>query len=189
MGSIEEKGQTRARRRNVKRVILNTVATAGLLSLALFAPNVIRAMHKLGIPLGSQDATVIARARKRLVQQGLLVFEGNHLKLTSRGDRALRWANVERHLEKTKPPCWDQRWRVLIFDIPEYQRAQRGQLRKMLIRIGFICLQRSVWIYPYDCEDVITLVKADMKIGKRVLYMIVDELEYDKSAREAFGLK
>ena len=52
----------------------------------------------------------------------------------------------------------------------------------------FVRLQDSVWIYPYDCEDIITLLKADFQIGKDMLYMIVEMLEYDKRLRNHFDL-
>ena len=53
---------------------------------------------------------------------------------------------------------------------------------------GIRRLQDSVWVYPYDCEDIITLLKTDFGVGKYLLYMIVDELENDKHLREDFGL-
>ena len=56
------------------------------------------------------------------------------------------------------------------------------------MHIGFVRLQDSVWVYPYDCEDLIVLLKADFKIGKDVLYMIVDELQGDWERRKEFGL-
>lgn len=49
-------------------------------------------------------------------------------------------------------------------------------------------LQDSVWIYPYDCEDLVALMKADLRIGADVLYMIVERLERDKYLRRHFGL-
>ena len=54
--------------------------------------------------------------------------------------------------------------------------------------IGFMRLQDSVWIYPYDCEDLLTLLKADFKVGRDMLYMVVDQLEYDVSLKVRFGL-
>ena len=61
-------------------------------------------------------------------------------------------------------------------------------MRRMLVAMGFLPLQRSVWVYPYDCEDVIVLLKADLRIGKDMLYLIVDELENDKWLRKEFDL-
>ena len=62
-------------------------------------------------------------------------------------------------------------------------------LRRSMLTAGFIKLQNSVWIYPYDCEDLITLLKADLHMGKQVLYMIVEHLENDKEVRAHFNLK
>ena len=57
-----------------------------------------------------------------------------------------------------------------------------------MAEIGFVRLQDSVWIFPYDCEDFIMLLKADLKIGKDALYAIVEKLENDKALREHFHL-
>ncbi len=54
--------------------------------------------------------------------------------------------------------------------------------------IGFVRLQDSVWVYPYDCEDFIALLKAELKIGKDVLYAIADTIEHDKGIRRHFNL-
>lgn len=155
--------------------------------MALVAPNVVGAMHKLGIPFGPSDLPAIVRSRKRLVKNGFLAYEGTLLKVTSKGQKALRWLELHDYGMQS-PPRWDGRWRVLIFDIPERIRHVREKLRSLLQGIGFKCLQRSVWIYPYDCEDVITLLKADLGVGKKMLYMIVDELEYDAPVKKMFGL-
>ncbi len=55
--------------------------------------------------------------------------------------------------------------------------------------LGFARLQDSVWVYPYDCEDLMALLKADLKIGMAVLYMIVEHIENDKHLRAHFSLK
>lgn len=54
--------------------------------------------------------------------------------------------------------------------------------------LGFVRLQDSVWVYPYDCEDLITLLKADLKVGKDVLYVVADRIEYDQPLRTLFDL-
>src|SRR3990167_4278610 len=87
-----------------------------------------------------------------------------------------------------KPKRWDGKWRVLIFDIPQTKNLLRDKLRRTLMAIGFIRLQDSVWIYPYDCEDLITLLKTDFRVGDQMLYMIVDSLENDDQVKEDFGL-
>lgn len=51
---------------------------------------------------------------------------------------------------------------------------------------GFYRLQDSVWVYPYDCEDVIGLLKTNLGLGSAVLYMIVEKIENDRRLREHF---
>ncbi|MCI0557327.1 MAG: hypothetical protein MN733_02450, partial [Nitrososphaera sp.] len=79
-------------------------------------------------------------------------------------------------------------WRVLIFDVPEYRKKIRETIRHSLRMIGFVRLQDSVWVYPYDCEDFVALLKADLKIGKDVLYLIVQEMEGDTHLKQIFDL-
>lgn len=171
----------------MQQLILSSVAAAGLLSVALVAPNVLAAFQKLGLTPTRRQPDSIRAARNRLVRNGLLRWEGNLLRLTDKGERQLRYWRL-RDFGMPRPKKWDGRWRVLIFDIPEKRRRVRLQIRTTLSMIGFVRLQDSVWVYPYDCEDLITLLKADYKVGKDMLYMIVDTLEYDTPLRHTFGL-
>ena len=84
---------------------------------------------------------------------------------------------------------WNGRWAVVIFDIPERRRRTGDRLRIMMQETSFVRLQDGVWVFPYDCEDFISLVKAELKIGAAVLYMVVEHIENDKHLRSHFGLK
>ena len=47
---------------------------------------------------------------------------------------------------------------MVIFDIPETQKRIRQKLRYFLYEIGFIPIQRSVWVSPYDVsKDLVDL--------------------------------
>lgn len=187
MGKLELQSKSNTRKKNIQKIILGTVAVAGVLSVAAVAPGVIGAMGKLGIIPTKRQKEIIKRSRQRLVERGLLEYKDKFLKLTAKGEVELRGMEA-RGFNLIKPKKWDKKWRVLIFDIKESQRVLRNKIRNTLIAVGFVRLQDSVWIYPYDCEDLVTLLKADLKIGKDLLYMIVDELEYDVYLRKCFGL-
>jgi hypothetical protein len=58
----------------------------------------------------------------------------------------------------------------------------------LFVEAGFVRLQDSVWVYPYDCEDIITLLKAEYRIGDDMRYMIVDSIERDSALRRHFKL-
>lgn len=113
--------------------------------------------------------------------------QDGRLCLTRRGEALLRQWELRAQARK-KPRKWDGKWRVLIFDIPERRKTLRSQIRRTLVEIGFVRLQDSVWVYPYDCEDFLMLLKADFRVGRELLYMIVDSLENDNHLRRSFGL-
>lgn len=185
---LEEKVRKRNKKANLQKMILSAVKLTGMLTVAAVTPNVLGAMYKIGILPHPRQEESILNSRKRLVKKGFLKYENDILKITNTGRDYLTREILFDDLIKDKKRKWDGKWRVLIFDIPVKRNNDREYIRNTLIAIGFMKLQHSVWIYPYDCEDLITLLKADMKIGRNVLYMIVEALEYDKPVREYFGL-
>ena len=188
MGVLEKESRKRTRRAHIQKMVLASVAVAGGIGVALVAPGVLGAMSKLGLLPSARQLEIIKRSRSRLVARGLLVYQGNMVRLTAKGEQVLRRLEL-RDFQLRRPKRWDRKWRVLIFDIPERRKGLRQKVRLTLKTIGFMRLQDSVWVYPYDCEDLVTLLKADFKIGKDLLYLIVDSLEYDRPLKEHFGLE
>jgi|SRR3989344_4034165 len=188
MGKLEEESLKRSRRKNIRGLILASVKTAGIISLALVAAPVIGAMAKMGIIPSKRQREIVRNSCARLIRNGLLVKTETGLKITEKGEGVLRRLEL-RDYKLKRPKHWDKKWRVIIFDIPDYRKTLRDKIRRTLRTIGFMRLQDSAWIYPYDCEDLITLLKADFQIGKDVIYMIVDTLQYDKSFKKYFKLE
>lgn len=189
MGQQELGSKRRTRKNELKKMILESVKFAGVLSVAVIVPNAIGALAKLGILTTHRTKGYANACRDRLVRQGLLTRNAKGLlRLTARGETELRMLQLA-EFGSQRPRRWDQKWRVLIFDIPEYRKKERDKIRRLLSSIGFERLQDSVWVYPYDCEDLIILLKADLHIGKDLLYLIVDSIEDDRHLRETFGLQ
>lgn len=185
--SLEKEVSLRKKRVDLKKIILQTVTSVGIISVAVVAPNVLVAMKKLGLLPKERQKEFIDASRERLIENGFLEYRNGMLSITNKGEVYLLKETAYDKLKDKKKKKWDGKWRVLIFDIPEQRKAIRERVRNTLISIGFMRLQDSVWIYPYDCENLIILLKADLKIGKDVLYMIVEALEYDKPVRSYFG--
>ena len=188
--SIEKRVAVRARRGEIKNAILQVAALAGLLSIAFVAPNVPKVIPRsllnkvFGRSRSARDVTV-----SRLLKDGLLAVEMRDgtrmLRITEKGKRylaktKLRAANVPRR--------WDRRWRVVIFDIKEHRRHVRRNLRSELQAYGFYRLQDRVWVFPYACEDFIALLKADLHVGKDILYLVAEEVENERHLRDYFGI-
>lgn len=119
----------------------------------------------------------------------MLEYKNNQLKITQKGKiYMLKSFSLGENKKLNKNKKWDGKWRVLIFDIPENRRFDRNNIRQALVSIGFMRLQNSVWIYPYSCEDLITLLKTDTETNEDALYMVVEAIEHDEFIRKYFGL-
>ncbi len=133
----------------------------------------------------------IKRRFNQMLDQKLIVWEKesgkNHVRLTKAGETKLQEYELG-ELKIERPKRWDGKWRLVIFDIHERRRRARDLLRLQLQELGLIRLQNSVWIYPYDCSEIIILFKADAMLGKDILYLTVEELENDGWIRKHFGL-
>src|SRR3989338_3817241 len=57
-----------------------------------------------------------------------------------------------------KPSRWDGLWRLIIFDIPEEKRHGRKALAEKLLELGFKPVQKSVFIYPYECRKELDFI-------------------------------
>jgi DNA-binding transcriptional regulator PaaX len=187
MGILEKEVKKEIRATKIQRAILQTISTAGLLSVALLAPKALQVLHNIGYNK-ILNKRAFDNSRKRLINAGLIRYSNEGvLSLTVKGKNKLE--KFERLDFKFKiPKSWDGKWRVLAFDIKEKQRSVRDKVRITSNSIGFIKLQNSVWVFPYDCEDLITLLKADFGISREVLYMIVDKIENDKILKKHFKL-
>ena len=192
MGKIEHISRERRRRGYIRDAVLGTIAVSGILLLAMTAPNVLKLLaHVPGMKKYRVNEKVRS-ALTGLAQKGLIVFEERggkrYARITEKGTRALVIEQYKTRMKFERKPRWDSRWRIVMFDIPERRRGVRDHLRNTMRSLGFVRLQDSAWVFPYDCEDVIALLKADARIGSAVLYIIADSIENDRGLRENFGL-
>lgn len=73
--------------------------------------------------------------------------------LTDAGWRLLD-VGRRRIFERERRP-WDGQWRMVIYHVPESDRATRDRLRKRLMWLGFGALAPSTWLSPHDrLQDV-----------------------------------
>mgnify|MGYP001579037326 CR=1 FL=1 len=187
MGKTEEKYKKKKKKENLQKIILGTIKIAGFVSVGFLAPNVLVALDKLGFLPKERQGEYISSSASKLVKRGLLKFVDNHYELTFSGQKLLNhWELLDYKVKK--PKKWDKKWRIIIFDIPEKKKKVRNRITGLLRRAGFVRLQDSVWVYPYDCEDLIGLLKTDFGVGKYLLYVIADEIENDRHLRQDFSL-
>jgi len=190
--SLEKEAKRERRRYMFQEAILTSLKLGTILSVGLLMPNAIRVIKMLGwIPTARDPKYSLQSAIIRLKKKGLIIAEKkdgkDFYKITQKGKLYL-WKYESQAFKIKKPKKWDKRWRLIIFDIPEKERFQRDATRVMLQNIGCVCLQNSVWVYPYDCEEVVTLLKSNYKMGEEVLYIIAEKIEGDEWLKKYFKL-
>ena len=192
MGSIEIAARQKRKKRKLKTGLLLAALGAGILLTAAMAPNALQLLRYIPGKRNSRYLFQNKRALTRLKEKGLVTFiqrKGKwYARTTNKGRLFLLGEGLKDHLVRSKSKRWDGQWRVVTFDIPEKRRSTRDRLRGYMQAYGFKKLQSSVWVFPYDCEEVLALIKAELRIGNAVLYMVVDEIENDRPLREHFRL-
>lgn len=87
-----------------------------------------------------------------------------------------------------KPEKWDGKWRMVAFDIPEKKKKAREALRDKLRDLGFRELQKSVFVFPYECEDEIDFIVEVFEIRPHVRFMRVDFFTNEEQFKIKFKL-
>lgn len=89
---------------------------------------------------------------------------------------------------KRKKKKWSGKWVLVIFDVPESQKNKRDYLRRFLSKIGFYAYQKSVYVYPYECEKEVALIKKIVEGGKYIKYVLADKIEDEPKVKRYFNL-
>jgi len=85
---------------------------------------------------------------------------------------------------------WDKKWRVLIFDIPEINRAARDVFRNKIQELEFYKLQKSVYVTPRPCEKEMMGLARMLGIEKGVHILEASKLGSNETAvRKFFGIR
>lgn len=89
-------------------------------------------------------------------------------------------------LKVKRPNKWDKKWRLVIYDIPEEDRSTRDLIRNQLNKIGFVQVQKSVFVYPFECTTEIDLICQRYGERNNIKFMIAEIIEGEESIIETF---
>jgi len=138
------------------------------------------------------DERKIAKALERLKRNKVIILSEKYgkfkVELTEKGERITKEIQLE-DMKIEKPDGWDEKWRIIIFDIPEkYKRRARDALREKLQKTGFYQLQKSVWVHPYPCEKEIHFLCEFFDITSYVNIITANNIYNDIKLRKYFKL-
>ena len=134
----------------------------------------------------------LRRTIKRLYESKLIDYRENNngtvsLVVTDNGKSKILKYNLDK-IEIKKPPSWDKLWRLVIFDIPEKKSKGRVALRAKLKELAFYPLQKSVYIYPYECKDEINFITEIFNLVPYVRFLRVKDVDIELDLKNRFHL-
>ena len=127
---------------------------------------------------------VIARRRiQYLKSQGIIeAFTKNKKQYFELTDKGLQYLinTTLKQISIKNSVKWDGKWRMVIFDIPEKYHSERNIFRFKLLNLGFQKIQRSVYVYPYECTNEINFISQRLNIDQFVLITISELIQNEE---------
>lgn len=132
------------------------------------------------------------RVLKQLEKKQIIKIERKkdevYVMVKNKNDVSILKYSLKEILNLKKKKIWKGKWFLVVFDVPEEERRKRNYLRGFLREIGFYPYNQSVYVFPYECEKEIALIKKIVEGGKYISYIIAERLERENQLKSFFGL-
>ncbi len=173
------------------KVIFAVLLTAGVLTVAAMAPNIFVIFGKRKRFNNYSDKQLM-NAYYGLKRRGLVEVlkeerDNMTVKLNYKNKTKIKKFSLD-IISLPKVKKWDGKWRVIIFDIPVKHNRARAAMTTKLKELGFYKLQKSVWVFPYPCEDEVLFVANFFEIDRFVNILLVENIESDYKLKKFFDL-
>ncbi|MFH1744631.1 MAG: hypothetical protein ABH881_00485 [bacterium] len=178
------------------RSILEFLKIGGILLAAIAASNAVGAFRFLLKDENyvswkkfnqSSARQYIGRLEKRKLIKRKMRGGRSEMILTKKGREELLKYDVDK-IQLKKDNRWDGKWRVVIFDIPEDKKQARDALRSKFKHLGMLQLQKSVFIYPFDCKKEIDFVSDFFEVGDDILYLEAEIKDIGSKLKKFFNV-
>ncbi|MCR4328575.1 MAG: CRISPR-associated endonuclease Cas2 [Patescibacteria group bacterium] len=173
-----------------KRVLL--LLQAGIaLSLSISPQRQLRVLKGMHKEWKKIDSEVLSRSIQALYQSKLVSFhergEKVDMVLSKEGEKKVLTYAID-NISVKKPVRWDGKWRIVLFDIPKDEKKAREAFRSHLYRFGFRMLQKSVFVFPYPCDDEIDFLVECYELQRYVRRIVADDIDNGLHLKKIFNV-
>ena len=147
--TVGEISEIKIRRESVAVKILKGVALAGMVLVAASSPyfvsNYLRARKRAS---DKKEWRKFYHSLNYLKRRGYVRFgkqtpDGTMVEITRLGEKVVKKIDIGK-LSLPKSGVWDEKWRIVVFDVPNYKSKNRSAFRERIKELGFIMVQKSV---------------------------------------------
>lgn len=177
--------------KSIAKVVLGVVGVAGVLTIATIAPNSVQMLKIFGLNDKKYKTKSVYSSLKRMQNQRLIEItdkgDETTISITEKGKKKFLSYNFET-MTVFIPKKWDGKWRIVGFDIPEKKKQAREALRNKMRELGFVTLQKSLFVLPYDCKKEIEFIGEFFRVNKYIIYVEATFINNQEYYKEQFGL-
>lgn len=184
-----------SRKDNLTKETLLALARAGCFVVAATSPyfltNFLQAYFKDKMKRACRKRAERLREleKKRVVSFQELPDGKVKIELTQHGQNRIRCYQLE-DLKINIPKKWDRKWRLIFYDIPEYNKKARDALSKKLRDLGLYQFQKSLWVSAYNCLPEIEFCCAvfNIDMNNHIFYLETQNVPKEKEIKKWFHL-
>ena len=160
----------------IAKDILLWLAVAGAITVGGTAPYLVQKLFCSWDKKKKYKKRSVETAFYRLRRAGALLVERKghqyEVHLTQEGKKKAGWLQIDA-LKVSRLKQWEGEWYVLMFDVPQEERWKRDVLRSFLERLGFVLLQKSVWVHAHKCREEVEVLKAFLGLTSREVKLLM----------------
>ncbi len=126
---------------------------------------------------------------KRMENRGWISSPGPKIPIiiSNKGKKYLKKI-IEEQIALKPVKSWRGYYWLVIFDIPENKKLNRQTFRRHLKHLGLRQVQRSVWVYPGDCEKEVLALCQIYNVMPFVSLFKGVYIGDDRELRKEFGI-
>jgi CRISPR-associated endonuclease Cas2 len=177
------------------KFVLCGIALGGVAFATAAAPNVLGALGQLRKykQYKEYSDSTVRNATYRLQKKKFVRIKRYKngkvvVQLTNTGKKRVK-EFMEDYIQIQEQKQWDKKWRIVIFDVPTEKDRERVEFRRRIKSIGFYQVQKSVWAYPYPCEDELLALAAMLEIEDFIEILTVKRMLHEQELKEHFSLE
>ncbi len=157
--------------------------------MAVDIPNIFIDAHPLYRALKRKNLSKkkVTQGMYNLAHRGYVRKNSKGFILTNRGIKWLELSKLKYFRLRNEP--WDRKWHLILFDIPSGLQSRRHKLRSKLRSMGAYMIQKSVFAFPYYCEQEIGQLCNELGITDHVEVLVTDCIgSKEQYVRQHFNL-
>ena len=170
--------------------LLGAVALAVAATSPFFLSKLYKEIPKLTKMRRKYGPATVDKSLNKIIEDRLVELKEERgqtiLKISKRGKVKLVEFNIDTIEIREKK--LDGLWRFVIYDIPEKYKEARAVLRDKLREIGFVKIQKSVWVCPYECQDEINFITSVYGVEQYVNYIVAQRTDHDEYLKKKFNI-